>query len=173
MRSLRKPIAAITVVVAALAGVVGAASAHPNQLEAVKRSLVRFHSVSFAKRNGFALVTDVNGVSCIDGPRGQGNMGYHYANGALLTDGKIDRFHPEAALYESTDDGLRLTAIEYIVLKADWKRSRPPELFGEGFMLVRAGNRFGLPAFYMLHVWLWKDNPSGLFNPFNPRVSCP
>jgi hypothetical protein len=26
-----------------------------------------------------------------------------------------------------------------------------------------AGNRYGLPAFYELHAWLWKDNPIGLF----------
>jgi hypothetical protein len=129
--------------------------------------------VNFAQRHDFSLVTDINGVSCIDGPPGEGNMGYRYANGALLTDGKIDRFHPQAVLYESTDDGLRLTAIEYIVLKADWKRPGRPEIFGQKFMLVPAGNRFGLPAFYMLHVWLWKDNPGGLFEPFNPLVHCP
>lgn len=40
-------------------------------------------------------------------------------------------------------------------------------------MLVDAPNRFGLPAFYMLHVWFWKTNPLGMFNPYNPRVHCP
>ena len=33
-------------------------------------------------------------------------------------------------------------------------------------------NRYELPQFYALHVWLWEFNPSGLFKPFNPRVSC-
>src|SRR6266498_2895652 len=26
---------------------------------------------------------------------------------------------------------------------------------------------------YDLHVWLWQDNPTGLFAPFNPRLACP
>lgn len=25
---------------------------------------------------------------------------------------------------------------------------------------------------YDLHVWLWKQNPAGLFNPTNPSVKC-
>ena len=25
---------------------------------------------------------------------------------------------------------------------------------------------------YDLHVWLWKDNPAGMFAPTNPDVSC-
>jgi hypothetical protein len=26
---------------------------------------------------------------------------------------------------------------------------------------------------YDLHVWLWKDNPEGMFTPTNPAVTCP
>jgi hypothetical protein len=33
-------------------------------------------------------------------------------------------------------------------------------------------NRFGLPAFYTLHVWAWKNNPNGTFTNWNPTVSC-
>jgi hypothetical protein len=40
------------------------------------------------------------------------------------------------------------------------------------FMETGFPNRFDIPAFYSLHVWLWEFNPSGLFAPFNPRVSC-
>jgi hypothetical protein len=29
-----------------------------------------------------------------------------------------------------------------------------------------------LPDFYELHVWYAKANPSGLFNDWNPTVSC-
>lgn len=32
--------------------------------------------------------------------------------------------------------------------------------------------RCGLPAFYELHLWLWKRNPNGLFNDWNPDVRC-
>jgi hypothetical protein len=46
-------------------------------------------------------------------------------------------------------------------------------LFGSKFMLIPAGNRFGLPAFYALHAWVWKHNPSGTFAQWNPQVHCP
>jgi hypothetical protein len=29
-----------------------------------------------------------------------------------------------------------------------------------------------IPAFYELHVWAWKNNPSGMFTDWNPNVSC-
>jgi hypothetical protein len=32
---------------------------------------------------------------------------------------------------------------------------------------------YGLPPFYELHAWLWKFNPHGFFNDWNPRVHCP
>ena len=69
----------------------------------------------------------------------------------------------------------RLVALEYVVFQADWDphHASPPELFGEEFELVPAGNRYGLPPFYELHAWLWKHNPAGMFEDWNPRVSCP
>ena len=39
--------------------------------------------------------------------------------------------------------------------------------------LARAGDQGAEgPAFYELHVWAWRDNPSGVFVDWNPRVSC-
>jgi hypothetical protein len=43
---------------------------------------------------------------------------------------------------------------------------------GQLFHLFDAPNRFGLPAFYTLHVWAWKDNPNGAFVNWHPNVSC-
>jgi hypothetical protein len=54
----------------------------------------------------------------------------------------------------------------------DATHSSPPALFGQEFMVTPSPNRFGIPAFYALHAWIWKENPSGLFSPWNPRVSC-
>jgi hypothetical protein len=39
-------------------------------------------------------------------------------------------------------------------------------------MLTPDGNRFGLPAFYSLHAWVWKHNPAGTFAMWNPNVTC-
>jgi hypothetical protein len=33
-------------------------------------------------------------------------------------------------------------------------------------------NRYGIPAYYALHVWAWKANPQGVFMDWNPQVSC-
>jgi hypothetical protein len=38
--------------------------------------------------------------------------------------------------------------------------------------MVPAGNRYGLPDFYELHAWIWKGNPRGVFDDWNPTVSC-
>jgi hypothetical protein len=43
---------------------------------------------------------------------------------------------------------------------------------GQAFHLFTSPNRFGLPAFYTLHVWAWKENPKGAFVNWHPNVSC-
>ena len=79
-------------------------------------------------------------------------------------------------VYEPDRGGkLHLVALEFVVFKADWIAAHgdtTPSLFGEDFMDSGFPNRYDLPEFYALHVWLWKPNPSGLFKPFNPNVSC-
>jgi hypothetical protein len=132
----------------------------------------KFHNLQTAQTAGYAEFTDVNGVTCIDGPPDQGNMGIHFVNGNLVGDGKIDIDHPEAVLYEHTPAGLQITAVEYIVIQSDWKGAQPPELFGHPFMLIGTPNRYGLPPFYALHAWLWKNNPNGRFRPWNPDIHC-
>ena len=37
---------------------------------------------------------------------------------------------------------------------------------------VSEPNRYGLPAFYELHVWAWERNPSGNFADWNTLVTC-
>ena len=43
---------------------------------------------------------------------------------------------------------------------------------GTALSFVPGPNRFGLPAFYTLHVWAWKENPKGAFVNWHPNVSC-
>ncbi|MDX6326281.1 MAG: hypothetical protein QOK15_2635 [Nocardioidaceae bacterium] len=130
-----------------------------------------------AKAAGYGLFKDADGIACI-AMKGMGAMGVHYANGSLL-DQKIQLRHPEALVYRFTKNGyLRLAALEYIVLRKDWRQAHGqtaarPELFGHRFNVAPAGNRFGLPAYYSLHAWVWYHNPAGQFMMFNPRVHCP
>ncbi|MBV9355663.1 MAG: hypothetical protein JO023_09065 [Chloroflexi bacterium] len=92
----------------------------------------------------------------------------------LLTDA-ADLARPQALVYEVQPSGrVQLGALEYVVFQSDWdaKHRGPPTLFGQTFMLTPADNRFGLPAFYSLHVWIWKHNPKGTFEMWNPEVHC-
>ena len=71
----------------------------------------------------------------------------------------------------------RLVALEYLVLRKDWRKvhgadAPRPRLFGQSFDLTVRGNRYGLPAFYSLHAWIWKHNPAGTFAMWNPDVHC-
>jgi hypothetical protein len=63
---------------------------------------------------------------------------------------------------------------DYLVLADAWDRTHPhaPELEGQLFHMFEAPNRFGLPAFYTLHVWAWKANPTGMFVNWHSNVSC-
>ena len=101
-------------------------------------------------------------------------MGVHYVNGPLVQDGQLDANRPEALMYESRDGRLRLLGVEYIVMAEAWHatHTEPPTLGGQVFHYVGSPNRYALPAFYELHVWAWRDNPSGMFADWNARVTC-
>lgn len=138
-----------------------------------------FFSVAAAERAGYARPASGPLRACISqDPKSQGSpaMGFHWINNALLMDGKVDASKPEALVYEPNKDGkLDFVAVEYVVFKADWEKAgnlKPPKLFDTEFMLTTSPNRYGSPAFYSLHAWIWKSNPDGINAPFNVRVSC-
>lgn len=114
-------------------------------------------------------------LGCVSGPEA-GAMGVHFVNGDLLGDGELDAARPEALIYEFKDGVGRLVGAEFIVFADVWHTSHspqdPPILEGQLLHFVESPNRFGLPAFYELHVWAWQENPNGAFVDWNPRVSC-
>jgi hypothetical protein len=164
-------IAAVTIPLAA--GLASAGDEH--SLAAVTKSATaRYHVLGVAKADGYALLPDAAGITCIDN-QPVGGMGVHYAKGSLVGDPAIDPLHPEALVYAPNAAGqLKLAALEYVVFKADWDatHSSRPSLFGRDFDLTPFPNRFGLPAFYSLHAWVWQPNSAGLLEPWNPRVHC-
>ncbi len=102
-------------------------------------------------------------------------MGLHYVNFDLVFDGELDPTKPEIVIYEPLPGGkLQLVGADYLVLADAWdaKKLGPPQLMGQLMHLFESPNRFGLPAFYTLHVWAWKDNPTGTFVNWHPKVSC-
>lgn len=112
-------------------------------------------------------------LGCVTGPD-HGAMGVHYVNGTYAGDGEIDVAHPEALIYEPMDGEMRLVGVEFIVDSATWLKnhSAPPVLEGQSFQLVGSPNRYGLPPFFELHVWAWRNNPGGAFVDWNTRVTC-
>jgi hypothetical protein len=128
--------------------------------EEVRAANDRFQDVAVAKAEGYGP------IACASGATG-GSMGIHYVNPELLQDDTLDIAKPEAVMYEPGPDGtLSLIGVEYIILKG------PASLGGQLFNYNGAPNRYGLPEFYELHVWAWKDNPTGTFADMNPTVSC-
>lgn len=175
---LRKlAIPALAVAVCAVAGGVAYASGGDDghgALAHLKRVTAKYHDLTVAEHAGYGLFLDKAGIACIDMP-GMGAMGVHYANGGIVPDGAIDPDTPEALVYApDKHGGLHLAAVEYVVFQADWDANHdsPPSLFGATFNSTGADNRFGLPAYYSLHVWVWKHNPAGTFAMWNPKVSC-
>ena len=138
-------------------------------VQAVREATERFKDVAQAEAEGYALQ-----FGCVSGSD-LGAMGLHFVNAALVNDGELDVTHPEIVLYEPLPNGrFRLTGADYLVLADAWnaKHAGPPQLMGQLFHLFDSPNRFGLPPFYTLHVWAWKDNPNGTFVNWNPDVSC-
>jgi hypothetical protein len=160
-------VASAALVLFAATGVAVAASA----FDGAKQSTAAFHDLEKAKDAGYSVqVFDAAGITCI--ASSEGAMGIHMLNPSLLN-GEIDAERPELLVYEPRNDGtLKLVALEYLVFESAWEGSEPPSLFGREFDFVPAGNRYGLPPFYALHAWIWKPNPSGILDAWNPRVSC-
>ena len=192
MRSLR-PIAAAVAGAVMLVSQAGAAFAqapqNPGAASAAqaRSATAKYHSLTVAKKAGYSILADTAGITCIAEP-GMGAMGVHYVNGDLVKDPAIDATHPEALVYAPDAHGrLHLAAVEYVVIASDWEASQPqlpnmgyttavtpapPRLFGQPFDFTDAPNRYGLPPFYSLHAWVWKNNPAGAFTMWNPSVHC-
>ena len=166
--------AAIAVVVLAMALPASAHGSTRGDFDRVRSATGKYFDLDLAKGDGYALLKDAAGIACIDSP-GVGAMGVHYANGELIGSGVIDPLKPQVLVYAPGPNGrLSLAAVEYVVFQEAWDAAnpQPPVLFGEQFMLTPAGNRFGLPAYYALHVWIWEKNSRGVFSMWNPRVHC-
>ncbi|MEU9406029.1 hypothetical protein AB0E08_10030 [Streptomyces sp. NPDC048281] len=120
----------------------------------------------FAVTDGYARAG--TGACDKDGQGGQGGAGYHYVKASAV--GSLDPAEPAGLLYETDADGNRaLVAVEWIVRAGSGTTA--PALFGQQFQPATVPGVTG--PVYTLRAWIWKDNPSGLFAPWNPTVTCP
>jgi hypothetical protein len=133
------------------------------QLAALRRATARFHDITTAEASGW----NVNfPPECLTHAT-MGGMGYHRLN-ATLVDGTLDPTEPELLVYEPEKNGsMRLVAVEYIVpFSVLPATSTPPVLFGHEL------GQNDTYQVWALHAWVWKDNPNGTFENFDPKVSC-
>jgi hypothetical protein len=95
-----------------------------------------------------------------------GGQGVHYARTSLI-DSMVVMMDPEIVMYEPQQGGgQQLVGIEYIVPFDQWKATTPPTVLGEQL------HRNEALSLWVLHAWLYRDNPSGMFADWNPNVSC-
>jgi len=108
-------------------------------------------------------------------PYPPGGMGVHFLNVGLLG-APLDPAKPQILVYEPVAGGkLKLAAAEWFIPLSPEMKGRP-ELFGKPFDGPMEGHHPLMPLalhHYDLHVWLWKDNPAGMFSPTNPKLKCP
>ena len=135
----------------------------------VRESTRRYWDVAVAEADGYGLM-----FGCVSGGE-WGAMGLHYVNMGLVGDGIVDARRPEIVIYEPLPNGgRRLIGADFLVFAEAWhaNNTNTPELNGQLMHLIESPNRYGLPAFYTLHVWAWKPNPNGAFVNCHPNVSC-
>jgi hypothetical protein len=158
-----------------------AAAGLEDELAQVRAATARFHRVDEAIEAGYELGW-VNGsgvriiTGCVSNPTA-GAMGYHYINEELMDDLVADPLEPEALVYApAPDGGLKLVAVEWIVRGP---QSNPPGVpAGAPAPRVLGMDMHILvpppgPAFYLMHAWIWMNNPAGMFADWNPEVTCP
>src|SRR4030095_5476298 len=143
----------------------------PGELvQVVRDATERFKDVEVAKREGYGLL-----FGCVSGGD-SGAMGLHFVNLALVADPALDPTPPEIVIYEPRPNGqVRLIGADFLVFKSDWDAQHPgepPQIMGQLLHLFESPNRFGLPDFYTLHVWAWKNNPTGTFVNWHANVAC-
>jgi len=140
-------------------------------IDKVHNATARYVDINVAIAEGFVPATP-----CVSGPD-TGAMGVHFVLPARISAGVLNAEQPEALIYEPMPSGaMRLVGVEFIVLESVWASKNPvgsvPALDGNLLNYIGAPNRYGLPAFYEIHVWAWEHNPQGSYADWNTSVTC-
>jgi hypothetical protein len=132
-----------------------------DELNELKRATARYRDFEAAQAAGYTFEV----TKCM-ADAARGGMGYHYAKPDLI-DSRVIEARPEVLLYEPMGKGrFRLVGVEFIIPFDAWTGAEPPVLYGQTFA------RNETFQVWALHVWVWRQNPSGVFADWNPKVSC-
>ena len=144
-----------------------------SDLGKLRGATAQFHQIDKAEAAGYHLGF-AEGLAldhCISHPT-LGAMGFHYFNQELINDTVVDPLRPEAMVYAPGPNGqLQLAAVEWVVPIALWVEAGnsvddPPVLLGHEMHILNPAVGF------IIHAWVWKHNPSGMFQDWNPEVVC-
>ena len=180
--------------VAVLCSGAGLAFGQDVDLDAVRKATEKYRDVNVALADGY--IPDPSG-HCVNAeaeglPAELGGMGIHYIHPAMLgitageprVDGNgvhTDWMRPSIMLYEPQADGsLELVGVENLVWQAAWSETGQPapSINGKAWEAMAdnpdtaADEAHGFMPHFDQHVWLFRENPSGMLQPFNPAVSC-
>ena len=171
------------------------APAEPD-LAAVRAATSRFQDVKVALAEGYIRdPSDMCDTATNMGrPASLGSMGIHYFRPDLLgikgppnprVNGNgthTDFTKPSVLIYEPQADGsLALVAVENLVFRLAWREAghtAPPSFQGVAYDLMEDDPKTKVDEAHMFephydrHVWLFRDNPNGMFAQYNPKVSC-
>lgn len=146
-------------------------------LEAAKAALSKYSDPIVAVRDGY-----LSTLGCVDFPEPvtdgpvsypAGAMGVHFLNPANIGP-KLDPTKPQILIYEPVGNKLVLAGAEWFVPE-QVAGTTVPTIFGQSLAGPMDGHEPIIPAtlrHYDLHVWLWKDNPKGMFVSTNAAVKC-
>lgn len=164
------------VLAALAASSVATAGSQPGQAELaeVRAATAQFHRIETAEAADYQLGwkdPDIPITGCIANPD-LGAMGYHWFDHDAIEDIALDPLRPEGLVYEPRPDGtLHLVAVEWVVPAEAWHADGnvdPPSVLGQDMGILN--QKLG---WYILHAWVWKPNPAGMFENWNPDVVCP
>lgn len=186
----------VFVAVAALAGDLEKSSSNPAEpgLVAVKKAAERFRDVNVALAEGYVRdpMNMCDTADMMGRPKELGAMGIHFFRPDLLginrkeprVDGTgvhTDFLKPSILIYEPQADGsLELVAVENLVFKKAWdaQSESMPSYYGVDYDYMWDNPETEIDEAHMFephydrHVWLFRENPNGVFAQFNPNVTC-
>ncbi len=133
-----------------------------HQLTMLRQAVMPFFSYDVAVAAGW----DVAISPCVESPAG--GMGFHIANlDQLGNGGHLSLLRPEVLLYAPTEDGsMEFLGVEYIIPAPDWPHEEAPHFLGQHLHYNPHQD------IWALHVWVGRNNPNGIFEDWNPEVSC-
>jgi hypothetical protein len=162
----------------------------------VRRATERFRNVEVALAEGYVRDPGNNcdSAEMMGKPAEMGAMGIHFFRPDLLgitsppsprvdgTGTHVDFRKPAILIYEPQADGsLELVAVENLVFRKAWHAAGNdtiPTFHGVAYDVMvddpatTVDEAHMFEPHYDRHVWIYRENPNGVFAPFNPSVTC-